>query len=452
MGFRYGAATDRGRVREGNEDNYVSGERLFAVADGMGGYEGGEIASQIAVDELAQVEQQGPWAEPAAALEALRQAFKAANAHIRDHASHNHALKRMGTTLTAVLDSGQGMYLAHIGDSRAYLYRNGQLTQLTDDHSVVQQLVEEGRLTPEEAEHHPHRNIITRALGVDDHVEPDTRPYQPRPGDRMLLCTDGLSGMVDDGALQRVLGRVRDPQEVADELVALANAEGGVDNITVVVIDMDGAPDSVGGDTGRLSATPPPPGRTVQVEDRAMATAPQVVTPEVQEPPSPDTRARARRTRRQEYRGERRTWRRLFTVGLVLGVIALGLVGAWRFVDSRYWVGIDENTGLVTVFRGLPVEVGGVRLASVEEQTRIPRDQIPEPWVGRLEEGVAQENLEDARRYAQCTPLLGGAGLGECLQGRTGQAASTTTVAPTSAVTGVDGSAPQARPAGLTRA
>src|SRR4029453_14159238 len=183
MAVRAGAATDRGRMREGNEDNYASTRYLFAVADGLGGHQGGEVASRIAVETLATLDEGAPWSDERSALDALRQSIRAANLKIRETAARDRTLQGMGTTLTAVLEDGLTFHLAHIGDSRAYLYRGGQLTRLTEDHSLVQQFVNEGRLTPEEAERHPQASIITRALGMDAEVEPDVATYRREPGD-----------------------------------------------------------------------------------------------------------------------------------------------------------------------------------------------------------------------------------------------------------------------------
>src|SRR5262245_49737845 len=225
--LRYGAATDRGRMREGNEDNFLSRGHLHAVADGMGGHQCGEVASRIAVEILSQIDDRGPWGDARVAVDALRDSIKQANRKIRELAARDEDLKGMGTTLTVVLEDGETFYLAHIGDSRAYLLRDGKLSLLTHDHTLVQQLVDEGRLTPEEAAQHPQRSIITRALGVDYDVEPDTEIYRRRVGDRLLLCTDGLSGVVGEEEIRSLLAQVRDPQECAEELIRSANAEGG---------------------------------------------------------------------------------------------------------------------------------------------------------------------------------------------------------------------------------
>src|SRR6266536_4252325 len=239
MALRRGAVTDIGRMRKNNEDRYLIAGRLAAVADGMGGHRAGEVASAIAMEELASLEHAGPWSTPAQAGEALRSAFLRANRRIRETAAKDSQLDGMGTTLVALLEDQDSVHLANVGDSRAYLLRNGELSQVTVDHTLVQGLIDEGRLRPEEAERHPQRSIITRALGVEADVEVDLFTYQLQRGDRLLLCSDGLSGVVDETRIRNVLLRVPDPQDAAERLVAMANENGGPDNITVMVLDTE---------------------------------------------------------------------------------------------------------------------------------------------------------------------------------------------------------------------
>jgi serine/threonine protein phosphatase PrpC len=421
MAVRTGAATDRGRMRPGNEDNYVSRAHLFAVADGLGGHQAGEVASKIAVDTLASLDNGGPWTDERTALDALRGAIKAANRKIREAASTNRSLEGMGTTITAVLENGDTLYLAHVGDSRAYLYRNGQLTRLTDDHSLVQQLVNEGRLTPEEAEHHPQRSIITRALGMDSDVEPDTATYKRRPGDRLLLCTDGLSGVVDEADIRRVLNRFRDPQEAAEELIARANEEGGPDNITVVVIDTDEGP-VAGGDTTELGVGIAPPQGAPKAEPGAgFGEAPPPVV-------------EGRRAGRRAGRPRRRIWRRL-----VAAILGLGLLGGAAFAiqtlwASRYWVGFQGDE--VVVFRGFKGDVAGIELSRVVDRTGIKRVDVLPGYAPGLVNGVDREGRADAKAYANCTASL--LPLDQCLASGPGPV-TTTTVVGTTATTAKPG-------------
>jgi PPM family protein phosphatase len=233
-----GAATDTGRVRTGNEDAFLVAPPVYVVADGMGGHRGGEVASRIVVDMLR---------ASAADLdahdgEALDDAVRAAGRAILHAADADAALRGMATTCTAMLVHGRVARIAHVGDSRAYLWRRGHLVQLTDDHSVVALLVREGGLSPAEAAVHPARNVVFRALGHDPDVEVDAVEASLGTGDRLLLCSDGLSNMVDDATIETVLREVPGAQPAADELVALANAAGGADNVTVVIVDVLVAP------------------------------------------------------------------------------------------------------------------------------------------------------------------------------------------------------------------
>ncbi len=241
-----GAATDVGRVREGNEDDYLVDDAmgLVAVADGMGGHRAGEVASATALEALRAAINAG---------QPLRDAIESANEAVFTKSLTDASLRGMGTTLTAgTLVAGGTLLVGHVGDSRAYLLRDGELRQVTVDHSLVEELVRDGRLTPDEAAVHPQRSIITRALGVDASVEVDVYPVELAPGDRLLLCSDGLTGMVQFDAIAATLRREEDPARAATQLIDAANAAGGEDNITVVVVAVtDEAPErSAGGSDG----------------------------------------------------------------------------------------------------------------------------------------------------------------------------------------------------------
>ncbi|KRT62807.1 MAG: PTC1, protein serine/threonine phosphatase [Chloroflexi bacterium CSP1-4] len=226
--------TDRGRVRPTNEDAFAVAPPLYVVADGMGGHRGGEVAARLAVTTIAL---RAP--ELAAADgDALAAALREANRIILDAAGEDDALRGMATTCTAALVRGRVARIAHVGDSRAYLWRAGTLTQLTADHSVVAELVREGYLSPEEAAHHPRRNVILRALGHVPDLDVDSAEVVLDAGDRLLLCSDGLTNELDDGEIADVLGADAHAQGTADRLVGLANAAGGADNVTVIVIDV----------------------------------------------------------------------------------------------------------------------------------------------------------------------------------------------------------------------
>jgi protein phosphatase len=252
MRLVFAAATDVGRMRKNNEDSYLSSKPVAAVADGMGGHSAGEVASAIAIEELAALGRRGPWANETDATDDLKQAILRANRRIREMAASDRKLNGMGTTLVALLEDGDMVHVANVGDSRGYLLRQGELSQVTVDHSLVQELVDDGRLSPEDAERHPQRSVITRALGIDPEVEFDLFTYKLQVGDRLLLCSDGLSDVVEPAQIRKVLLRVRSAQRAARELVTVANDQGGPDNITVIVVD---AVDETA--AGGTAATPP---------------------------------------------------------------------------------------------------------------------------------------------------------------------------------------------------
>jgi protein phosphatase len=234
--FRWGLVTDVGRTRSANQDNALAIEGLFAVADGMGGHRGGEVASEVAVRALHE-------RSPIVTSDDLLDAITIANDAILEQSIEDPNLRGMGTTLCVVAlvadDNGdERLAIANIGDSRVYLYSGGELAQMTDDHSLVAALVREGRLTPEEAEAHPQRNILTRALGIDHQVSIDAWYERPLVGDRWVLCSDGLFNEVSDDQIAAVLRRLADPTDAASELVRLANESGGRDNITVLIVDV----------------------------------------------------------------------------------------------------------------------------------------------------------------------------------------------------------------------
>ena len=230
------AGTDVGRTRSGNEDSYVCGRTVFAVADGLGGHQGGEVASAAAVEPLAALDGR-EFADPAEAAEALAGAIAKANSAILDQASGNPSLWGMGTTVTAAAVAGDHLQLAHVGDSRAYLLRDGSFGQLTTDHTVVGELVRRGRLTPEQAAIHPERSILTRAVGLDPRVPVDTPdPLELHDGDQVLLCSDGLTEAVDDDRIAELLSAAADGEAACRSLIDAANAAGGPDNITVVLL------------------------------------------------------------------------------------------------------------------------------------------------------------------------------------------------------------------------
>jgi PPM family protein phosphatase len=416
MTFRLGAASDRGRIREGNEDSFVASGSLAAVADGMGGAQAGEVASATAADELRGLQDGGPWRTDRLAGDALKQAVLEANRRIREMAAGDKSLEGMGTTVTALLEDGDVVHLAHVGDSRAYLLRGGELSQLTEDHTLVQELVKQGKLRPEEAKRHPQGSIITRALGADADVQVDTATFKIVPGDRLLLCTDGLTAVVDPATIRNVLLRTRDPQQASERLVAMANEQGGPDNVTVVVLDAaSGRADTETIDpTGDLGAESGRPARRGPAADRGAG--------ELAGRDLDDGAGRPKRRGRARGRGMRSV-RLVFTVLLVLVLLSAGALAGKNFVYSRYWVGFDGDQ--VAVFRGVPGDVAGLRLNSLVERSTVTREKVPPAYVLSLENGITASSLADARRIAACAPVV------YTQPNCTGAPSPTTTVAPT---------------------
>jgi protein phosphatase len=314
-----GAATDVGRVREGNEDGYLVDEAvgLAAVADGMGGHQAGEVASATALEALRAAVNSG---------QPVREAVEDANRAVFTKALSDPAFANMGTTLTATtLVAGGTLIVAHVGDSRAYLMHDGELSQITQDHSHVEELVREGKLTEAEAAVHPLRSVITRALGVDDEVDVDVYPVELQPGDRVLLCSDGLSGMVHNETIAAELRREEDPGRAAQRLVDAANAAGGEDNVTVVVI-------------------------AVTDEEPVRDPAPAVLA--VAEPlPAPETPATATAADQPTLRVGRVVRIALWVVPVLIVIgVAVG-VTAW-YARKDYFVSLDHAR--VTVYKGVP--------------------------------------------------------------------------------------------------
>ncbi|HEX5097527.1 MAG TPA: Stp1/IreP family PP2C-type Ser/Thr phosphatase, partial [Acidimicrobiia bacterium] len=316
MELSAGAFSDPGRVRDNNEDAYVVDDRLtlFAVADGMGGHLGGEVASWTAIEALR---------ASVANRRAINVAITEANDAVRERASGDPNLNGMGTTLTAVVVAGGRLLLiGHVGDSRAYLLHEGSLRRITDDHSLVEELVREGRLTPEQAESHPQRAVVTRALGVDEEVDVDVFTVEVAEGDRVVLCSDGLTTMVRERDVERIMAAGNDPQRTAEALVDAANEAGGTDNITVIVLDVVSVDDD----------TPIDPLAFAQAD--APVTPVSVPAPDVEgAEPSAPAEKRSRRVRN------------VLLLAIPLVVIVLFAVGVAGYYARRsYYVGFEGDT------------------------------------------------------------------------------------------------------------
>jgi PPM family protein phosphatase len=379
--LRYAARSDRGLIREGNEDSVYAGPRLLAVADGMGGMAAGEVASNIVVGALAPLDEDVSSND---LVDALRGAISHANQQLRDAVGSNPALEGMGTTLTAMMFSGNRLALVHVGDSRAYVIRDGELTQITRDDTYVQMLVDEGRITPDEATTHPQRSLLTRALDGRD-VDPDFSVREARPGDRYLLCSDGLSGVVSPETIADAL-KIADPREAADRLIALALRGGGPDNITCIVADIvdvglgDAAP-VVGGaaahDRGRASSA-----TADSAAGRAALARPATPQPEEAEEHDVDV-------------PKRRPVITALAVILVLAALGGGGYLGWKYLQNQYYVGPGEN-GKVAIYRGVAGSLAGVSFSSVDTETDLYLEDLQQFSKQDVERTIQAKDRKDA--------------------------------------------------------
>ena len=391
--LRAGGATDVGLVRAHNEDNYLADERLFAVADGVGGHKAGEVASQTAVDTLRREFRE-------LTTDGLIGAVKTANRTVWDLAEANPEQRGMGTTLTAValVDEGgeERLAVVNVGDSRAYLLQHGELEQLTEDHSLVEQLVREGQLTPEEAQVHPQRSIITRALGLDPEVEVDSWQLTPYRGDRFLLCSDGLTNEVSDDEIASTLRTVSEPEEAARQLVQEARNHGGSDNITCVVVDVvddDSRAESV---SAALAAEPPAPAaaeRAAVAGDDGDDASSRVAAPpaaEARVPPTPAADS-AERTRPRRF-----TWRVFVFVFAVVVVVGAAVVAVGWYARHTYYVGVDN--GQVAIFKGRP---GGLLWfqPTLDRRTSLSLSDVPASRLPDVRAGREEATRAEAQRY-----------------------------------------------------
>jgi protein phosphatase len=383
----HASKTDVGRQRHTNEDNFYDQPPLFAVADGMGGAQAGEVASEMAIDEFVQDRDTDTAGE-----KQLEQIAHGANRKIWDMAQSDSRHAGMGTTLTAAMLDGQYVAVGHVGDSRLYLYRDGEIERMTRDHSLVEEFVRQGKLTPEQAEKHPQRSVITRALGPEHSVEVDTFRIPARDGDVFLLCSDGLSGMVSDDDLAAILAEGQPLDVTAEKLVERANDNGGRDNITAVLFrvedDGDGDPrtkattdayDTIAGDREAPTADQIEAERRrisdIDTEAKAAEPVPTGVAAPVRIPPRASPRIRepaAVSTSRLRSAARRRgRWLpRAIVAGVLIAAVAVGAL----VVVSRnvYFVGTNDE-GLITLYRGLPYDLPlGVRLYTERYVSGVP--------------------------------------------------------------------------------
>ncbi|MCB9429740.1 MAG: serine/threonine-protein phosphatase [Actinobacteria bacterium] len=377
--FRYAARSDVGLVRQGNEDSGYASDNLLIVADGMGGHVAGELASATVTAILAGL----PIADSEDVLTQLADAVDEAQLEMRHIIAERPDFQGMGTTVTVVCWQGDRASIAHVGDSRAYMLRNGELLRLTKDHTYVQTLVDAGQITEEQAHTHRRRNLLIRAIDGVNTVEPDLSIREVHAGDRILLCSDGLSGVVSDAQIREMLSR-GDPTGAVTALVEAAIEGGAPDNVTCVVADVAHVD------------TPPVGNRPVVVgaaaEPRTRSQLPSVDFPQdSQLEPS----AQVAEPAPVQVPAPRR--RRRWVGAAIVGLLVLGLFGgAWWWVSSQYYVGSDN--GNVTVFRGIPQNVGSLSLSSVVETTAIPTVQLPVYAQELVTATIAAESRTDADR------------------------------------------------------
>jgi PPM family protein phosphatase len=371
--LKYAVRSDRGLVRTNNEDSVYAGPRLLAIADGMGGHAGGEVASKIVIATLEELDEDRPIPD---LIGALRRSVDDATAALAQAIADDRELTGMGTTLTAIRFAGSRIALLHVGDSRAYLMRSGQLSQITHDDTYVQSLVDSGKLTAEEASHHPRRSMILRALDGSA-VDPDISIREARLGDRYLLCSDGLSDVVTASTLLEALTS-GSPQECADRLIQLALRGGGPDNVTCIVADVV---DPAEGDDRPIV------GGAVLDDAQADDTdldSPAARAARISQPP---------RAAAAVVPGRRRG-RRLLVGLAVLIVLLAGAVSGYAWTQTQYYVGKEGNE--VAVFRGVNAHFGPISLDSVVENSDIKVSDLTQSAGSQVSNGITASSRSDA--------------------------------------------------------
>ncbi len=383
--LRAAARTDVGLRRPHNEDALYVGQRLVAIADGMGGQVFGEVASRIAILTLARLDDN----QDGDMLSGLRDAIGDANEQLRAMIAGDGELDGMGTTLTALFAVGGRLAMAHVGDSRAYLLREGELRQISHDHSLVQSLIDSGQLTTDEAAQHPSRAVITKALDGHGDVDADLGMLEARLDDRYLLCSDGLSDVVSTDTLAEALD-TPDRQVACDRLVELALRAGGPDNISVIVADViddtvDPGPATIllGGSADDEDGAESPPHDDAADDSAARRAA--------------DLAPRHRGSNERRLRVPRGPGRRVgFVVVGALLVAGLATLGTWLYVRSQYYVGTEGNPATVAIYRGVQGSVLGIDLSSLQTSTDIPVNQLQQDDMDRVVSGISASSLTDA--------------------------------------------------------
>jgi serine/threonine protein phosphatase PrpC len=397
------AVSHVGKIRSNNQDSGYAGRHLFIVADGMGGHAGGDVASAIATKRLAEADAEYPVAEDAE--QALRSAMIAANSLLAETVFEHSELTGMGTTVSGILRVGDQIALAHIGDSRIYRFRDGELEQVTADHTFVQRLVDSGRITAEEAAVHPRRSVLMRVLGdVDAAPEIDTKILDTKPGDRWLLCSDGLSSYVSEERLGTILGGVRSPQDAADRMVKESLDHGAPDNVTVVIADIDGAdaaPDAAE-PAGFVGSAAAPLMFDGAEDERRPIRLPTLLLHPLKSTPPEDAHFEPEREEFLEQLIEedrRRANRRRITWLVVVAVAIAAIVGAvalaYQWTQTHYYVGVADD-GTVAIFQGVQQNIGPIPLSHVEQSSEVQVEDLPTFERQQVEATINADNLRDA--------------------------------------------------------
>jgi serine/threonine protein phosphatase PrpC len=397
------AVSHVGKIRSNNQDSGYAGRHLFIVADGMGGHAGGDVASAIATKRLAEADTDYAVAEDAE--QALRSAMIAANSLLAETVFEHSELTGMGTTVSGILRVGDQIALAHIGDSRIYRFRDGELEQVTADHTFVQRLVDSGRITAEEAAVHPRRSVLMRVLGdVDAAPEIDTKILDTQPGDRWLLCSDGLSSYVTEDRLGAILGSVRSPQDAADRMVKESLDHGAPDNVTVVIADIGGA-DAVA-DTvepaGFVGSAAVPLMFDGAEDERRPIRLPTLLLHPLKSTPPEDAHFEPEREEfleqlieedRRRANRRRITW--LVVVAVAIAAIVAAVALAYQWTQTHYYVGVADD-GTVAIFQGVQQNIGPIPLSHVEQSSEVQVEDLPTFERQQVEATINADNLRDA--------------------------------------------------------
>ncbi|WP_460775376.1 Stp1/IreP family PP2C-type Ser/Thr phosphatase [Microbacterium sp. GXF7504] len=394
------ALSHTGKVRSNNQDSGYAGSNLFVVADGMGGHAGGDVASSLAISRIEELDQ--PFGSTGEAESALQQAITDTAGIIIDTVRTRPELAGMGTTVSALLMVDDYAVIAHIGDSRIYLYRDGALTQITTDHTFVQRLVDTGRITPEEARYHPRRSVLMRVLGdMDPDPEVDTFIMPTRPGDRWLLCSDGLSGVIDDAHTMKALAAGNAPARTADHLLKQALDAGAPDNVTIVIVDVGGHHPVFSGTPAIVGSASTPTGIEVPAARPGRASWLHPNRQAANEPthfePAPEFLEELIEEDRRRARRRRIAW--LAGLVLVLAAIGAALFAGYNWTQTRFFVGADDDT--VVIYRGVQQNIGPISLSTPYEDTGIlladltPFDRLT------VENTISARSLADAEAIVQ---------------------------------------------------